>query len=96
MSVPVIGTIAGRQLITDLQSFGLQIGGQTGGVTRKGGAGPSDHKAITIAGQTVMVPVYTADARRAPGEGGGAGGGGPPPRGGGGAGGGARPGSPPP
>ncbi|MFW7267206.1 MSMEG_0568 family radical SAM protein [Gluconacetobacter sp. Hr-1-5] len=66
MSVPTIGTIAGRQLITDLQSFGLQIGEQGGGVTRKGGAGPSDHKAITIAGQTVMVPVYTAEARRSP------------------------------
>lgn len=66
MTVPTLGTVSGRQLITDLQSFGLQIGEQTGGITRKGGAGPSDHKTITIAGQTVMVPVYTADARHSP------------------------------
>lgn len=66
MTVPTLGTVSGRQLITDLQSFGLQIGEQAGGITRKGGAGPSDHKTITIAGQTVMVPVYTADARHSP------------------------------
>ncbi|MCH4090703.1 MSMEG_0568 family radical SAM protein [Acetobacter sp.] len=66
MTVPTLGTLSGRKLVTDLQSFGLQIGGQTGGIVRKGGAGPSDHKTITIAGQTIMVPVYTAGARRSP------------------------------
>ena len=60
MTVPTLGTLSGRKLVTDLQSFGLQIGGDKGGIARKGGAGPSDHKTITIAGQTVMVPVYTS------------------------------------
>lgn len=66
MTVPTLGTISGRKLLTDLQSFGLQIGDEFGGVARKGGAGPSDHKTITIAGQTIMVPVYTSGARRSP------------------------------
>ena len=49
-----------RQLIADLQSQGLNL--QThkaGAASRKGGAGPSDHKAITIDGTTVMIPVHT-------------------------------------
>jgi len=66
MTVPTLGTMAARQLVTDLQSFGLQIGDDESGVVRKGGAGPSDHKTITIAGQTIMVPVFTAGARRSP------------------------------
>ncbi|WP_215762770.1 MSMEG_0568 family radical SAM protein [Acetobacter sp. P1H12_c] len=66
MTVPTLGTLSGRKLVTDLQSLGLQIGEATGGISRKGGAGPSDHKTITIAGQTVMVPVYTSGARRSP------------------------------
>ncbi|HMJ10605.1 MAG TPA: MSMEG_0568 family radical SAM protein, partial [Polyangiaceae bacterium] len=36
------------------------------GLSRKGGAGPSDHKAITIAGQTVMVPVFTHASAHSP------------------------------
>ncbi|MCH4026496.1 MAG: MSMEG_0568 family radical SAM protein [Acetobacter fabarum] len=66
MTIPTLGTFSGRKLITDLQSFGLQIDEQSSGMTRKGGAGPSDHKTITIAGQTVMVPVYTSGAQRSP------------------------------
>ena len=66
MTVPTLGTLSGRKLVTDLQSFGLQISSDQGGIARKGGAGPSDHKTITIAGQTVMVPVYTSGAQRSP------------------------------
>ncbi len=33
---------------------------------RRGGAGPSDHRAITIGGHTVMVPVHNSPARRSP------------------------------
>ena len=33
---------------------------------RRGGAGPSDHRAVTVAGQTVMVPIHTHGARRSP------------------------------
>ncbi len=35
---------------------------------RKGGAGPTDHKAITIGDRTVMVPVFTGTARVSPFE----------------------------
>ena len=66
MTIPALGTVFGRKLVTDLQSFGLQMGEHTSGMTRKGGAGPSDHKTITIAGQTIMVPVFTSGARRSP------------------------------
>ncbi len=38
----------------------------TGAAGRRGGAGPSDHKAITVDGQTIMVPIYTATAGRSP------------------------------
>ena len=39
----------------------------TAGVeSRRGGAGPSDHKALTIDGATVMVPVHTAPAFDSP------------------------------
>jgi radical SAM protein (TIGR04043 family) len=61
--------VPSRQLITDLQSFGLRLADPTAGVAaRRGGAGPSDHKAITVAGQTVMVPVYTGTAAQSPFE----------------------------
>lgn len=55
------------QLITDLQSHGLKlIEDQVGVSGRKGGAGPSDHKAITIDGTTVMVPIFNSPAAQSP------------------------------
>ena len=52
-----------QRLIVELQSQGLQLASQNGGASgRKGGAGPSDHKAIAVEGTTVMVPVYTGTA----------------------------------
>jgi radical SAM protein (TIGR04043 family) len=56
-----------QQLITELQSQGLRLVDQEVGASgRKGGAGPSDHKAITVDGTTVMVPIYTSTANRSP------------------------------
>lgn len=56
-----------QQLITDLQSQGLKlVDSEIGATGRKGGAGPSDHKAITIDGTTVMVPIYTDTAAQSP------------------------------
>jgi radical SAM protein (TIGR04043 family) len=50
-----------------LQSFGVRLADPKAGVeSRRGGAGPSDHKAITIDGITVMVPVHTAPAFESP------------------------------
>lgn len=55
-----------QQLITDLQSYGLKLIDSAGTPGRKGGAGPSDHKAITIEGTTVMVPIFNSPAARSP------------------------------
>ena len=38
----------------------------TGAASRKGGAGPSDHKAVLVDGHTIMVPVHNASAWRSP------------------------------
>jgi radical SAM protein (TIGR04043 family) len=52
---------SGRQLLTELQALGARFIGDAGsGLSRKGGAGPSDHKAIVFDGHTVMVPIHTA------------------------------------
>lgn len=56
-----------QQLITELQSHGLRLVDQeVGAAGRKGGAGPSDHKAITVEGTTVMVPIFTGTATQSP------------------------------
>jgi radical SAM protein (TIGR04043 family) len=56
-----------QQLITELQSQGLRlVDREVGAAGRKGGAGPSDHKAITVDNTTVMVPIYTGTADRSP------------------------------
>jgi radical SAM protein (TIGR04043 family) len=52
-----------QQVITELQSQGLRLVTEpVGAAGRKGGAGPSDHRAITVGGTTVMVPVYNDNA----------------------------------
>ena len=56
-----------EQLINELQSFGVRLADPKAGVeSRRGGAGPSDHKALTIDGVTVMAPVHTAPAFDSP------------------------------
>ncbi|NET47906.1 MAG: MSMEG_0568 family radical SAM protein [Merismopedia sp. SIO2A8] len=56
-----------QHLITELQSQGLRlVDASVGASGRKGGAGPSDHKAVTVDGTTVMVPIYTGTASRSP------------------------------
>jgi radical SAM protein (TIGR04043 family) len=56
-----------EQLINVLQSQGVRLADPGAGCdSRRGGAGPSDHKAMTIAGQTIMVPVHTAPAFESP------------------------------
>ena len=46
------------KIITELQVNGISSTPKKGNRGRKGGAGPSDHRALTIEGKTVMVPVY--------------------------------------
>jgi radical SAM protein (TIGR04043 family) len=56
-----------EQLVNELQSSGVRLEDPHAGVaSRKGGAGPTDHKAMTIGGMTVMVPVHTAHAVKSP------------------------------
>jgi radical SAM protein (TIGR04043 family) len=56
-----------ERLINELQSFGVRLVDPKAGVdSRRGGAGPSDHKAMTVDGMTVMVPVHTAPAFESP------------------------------
>jgi radical SAM protein (TIGR04043 family) len=55
------------QLINELQSCGVRLADpKAGHESRRGGAGPSDHKAMTLDGMTVMVPVHTAPAFESP------------------------------
>jgi len=56
-----------ERLINALQSYGVRLAdSRAGAPSRRGGAGPSDHKAMTIAGRTVMVPVHTEAAFDSP------------------------------
>src|ERR1700742_878273 len=54
-------------LITELQSLGARwLSADGAGLSRAGGAGPSDHKAVVVAGETLMVPIHTAAAASSP------------------------------
>ncbi len=55
----------GRRL-TELQVHGVIDPAVPGNPGRRGGAGPSDHRALSIDGTTVMVPVYNAVAGSSP------------------------------
>jgi radical SAM protein (TIGR04043 family) len=58
---------AAQHLITEIQAAGLRLEDPgAGAAARKGGAGPTDHKAVTVAGRTVMVPVLGDPARASP------------------------------
>merc|ERR1711969_369628 len=54
-------------LINELQTHGMRlVDPRAGQESRRGGAGPSDHKAITIGDTTVMIPVHTAPSFESP------------------------------
>jgi radical SAM protein (TIGR04043 family) len=56
-----------RLVLTELQARGARWAGDRGPrVSRKGGAGPSDHAAVVFAGQTAMIPVHTSLAESSP------------------------------
>jgi radical SAM protein (TIGR04043 family) len=56
-----------QQLIVALQTQGLKLVEQEiGAAGRKGGAGPSDHKAVTVDQTTIMVPIYNSPAAQSP------------------------------
>jgi radical SAM protein (TIGR04043 family) len=57
----------GVALMTELQSLGARwVSADGPGLSRTGGAGPSDHKALVIGGETLMVPIHTAASASSP------------------------------
>ncbi|MEB3353445.1 MAG: MSMEG_0568 family radical SAM protein [Cyanobacteriota bacterium] len=52
--------------MTELQVHGVVDPAVDGNQGRRGGAGPSDHRGLTIEGNTVMVPVYNAVSQASP------------------------------
>ncbi len=55
------------ELINELQTRGMRLVDPSAGLeSRRGGAGPTDHKAVTVGNTTVMVPVHTAPAFDSP------------------------------
>jgi radical SAM protein (TIGR04043 family) len=52
-----------QYLLSELQTHGLRLQDESvGAESRRGGAGPTDHKAVTVLGTTIMVPVHTRGA----------------------------------
>lgn len=57
------------ELYGELQSLGMRWRDAAGpGLSRKGGAGPSDHKAVRLGDQVLMVPIFNAHAQGSPFE----------------------------
>src|SRR5688572_4101411 len=55
------------ELLSELQASGLRwLDPDGSGLSRRGGAGPSDHKAIRLLGQVVMVPILNHAATSSP------------------------------
>jgi len=64
---PHLSAPSNRQLLTELQSSGLRLLDATqAGASRRGGAGPSDHQAVTVDGVTLMLPTHTSTAWASP------------------------------
>lgn len=56
-----------QYLLSELQTHGLRLlDANAGASSRRGGAGPTDHKAVTVLGTTIMVPVHTRGAAESP------------------------------
>ncbi len=55
------------ELASELQALGMRwVDPEGPGLSRHGGAGPSDHKAVTLGGETVMVPIFTHASHQSP------------------------------
>ncbi|HWA77997.1 MAG TPA: MSMEG_0568 family radical SAM protein [Polyangiaceae bacterium] len=55
------------ELGSELQTHGMRWLDPRGpGLSRSGGAGPSDHKAVRLEGQTLMVPIFTHASAHSP------------------------------
>ena len=59
--------LSSEQIQIELQSNGMLMENiQSGASGRKGGAGPSDHKAVQLFGSTIMVPVFNHVSESSP------------------------------
>jgi biotin synthase-related radical SAM superfamily protein len=68
-TVDFTSTILSRKqfLLSELQTHGLRLKDPVADrLTRIGGAGPSDHRALSVLGTTVMIPVHTRGAAQSP------------------------------
>ncbi|WP_410209620.1 MSMEG_0568 family radical SAM protein [Aquirhabdus sp.] len=54
-----------NDLMAELQCHGVLWDGETG-LARKGGAGPSDHKALSMGSRTLMIPILNLASRESP------------------------------
>jgi radical SAM protein (TIGR04043 family) len=64
---PTVLAARKQTLLSELQSRGLRLeSGILGAPGRKGGAGPTDHKAVTVLGTTIMAPIHTDGSARSP------------------------------
>ena len=67
LAFPEALSLKKQWLLSELQSAGLRIGEAAATApSRSGGAGPTDHKAVTVLGTTIMVPVHTRGACSSP------------------------------
>jgi radical SAM protein (TIGR04043 family) len=55
-------------LLSELQCHGVRWQDESPGLSRKGGAGPSDHKALTLGSHTAMVPMLNQASLDSPYE----------------------------
>ncbi len=53
-------------LLNDIQTQGIRLEQSEDLTSRQGGAGPTDHKAVTIFNSTLMIPVYSNAAKKSP------------------------------
>ncbi len=58
----------GHILLNEIQTQGIRLEGGADLTIREGGAGPTDHKAVTIFNTTVMIPVFSRSAKSSPFE----------------------------
>ncbi|WP_419811679.1 MSMEG_0568 family radical SAM protein [Bacterioplanoides sp.] len=66
-ALSALKTDLNSELLTDIQTHGVRlVAPDNTHVSRRGGAGPSDHQALTMDGTTLMVPVYTQTAWQSP------------------------------
>lgn len=66
MSLNKMNVLTQTQL-THMQCQGVRwVEGNDVGLSRHGGAGPTDHKALTFASQTVMIPLFSHQVKSSP------------------------------